>query len=194
MVSASFSRLAVLMSLHVHSVYMDSRNYQLLNLRDEAELEKMINEYLDKHPIVSGDPARRPSREERYSLHMQSLKDTGFAVNLLHDCLLDRTSLSSIVIELSVDGFLESYEGQVGEGAAARRIEEWLQDYYPVPIIRSQIVEQIEGLGAARLSDRVKRRLLEWAAAVKAATQDEVGERTARLMPLIGKIEELLNP
>jgi len=167
----------------------------------------MVNQYLDSHPIDSPIP----SRQDRFELHTQSLRDTHFAVHLLHDCLLGHKTLPSIVLEMSIEGFLDNFDAQVDEkeGDEERttrreKLETWLSDYYPPPVIRSQVVQQLEDARVvALLSDGIKRRLLGWVKAVRDIASSTTAttpttptpsdnNNIERLQVLLQRVEELL--
>ncbi len=68
-------------------------------------------------------------RQERQTAHKESLRNTLFSVELIHDCLVAKRDFLQVTWEQMVTGLLETFQADVGDTPNKHTAtHEWLED------------------------------------------------------------------
>lgn len=149
---------------HLEILLFDSRNHNLFDSTEE-EFEKIISdsEKEDKEPI-------NPFMRDAYLL---SLKEPKLMINLFHDCIVGGSNILSLLLDMNLEAFLESFDKHVTSKDDATKGEvsvpnlvHWLECYWPPPVIRSNVINMLAQLGVRQnkqlVSAHVQKRLSSW--------------------------------
>jgi len=163
---------------HLEIILFDSRNHNLIEATDE-ELQAIMRE--------DGKEVEEYMKE----IYMLSLKEPKLLVKLFHDCIADASaSIMSRLLSHNMEGFLESFEENVQHSDAdlfLAGLLEWLDGYWPPPVINQSIIRILTLVGVKHLSEKVKHKFVLW---IK-CTRKHV-DLCASKMPIVKRFEKCI--
>eukprot|EP01129_Flabellula_baltica_P003654 TRINITY_DN1340_c0_g1_i2.p1 TRINITY_DN1340_c0_g1~~TRINITY_DN1340_c0_g1_i2.p1 ORF type:complete len:427 (-),score=76.54 TRINITY_DN1340_c0_g1_i2:41-1321(-) len=125
----------------VETLILDSRNNFVLEKSKEELTDVIIQR------ILKAGTKIEELKEDKYQQWVQSLVETRFLTELIHDCAIQKKKIKPFLVNYNVEGFLESFREHANsenDDEFLMEFYQWLSDYFPPAIIEQNIVTLLD--------------------------------------------------